>query len=152
MITTLLSSVVENVGQVATSTVLTVVHSSHENTCTAVGSRALSAKTLDLSITINLVVLEHSQLGLLALVLDLLGSAVHLLLALLATSTEAKHEMKGGLLLDVVIRKGATVLELLAGKDQSLLVRGNALLILDFGFDIVDSVRRLHLEGDSLAR
>ena len=33
--------------------------------------------------------------------------------------------MKGGLLLDVVVRKGTSVLELLAGKDQSLLVRRN---------------------------
>jgi hypothetical protein len=43
-----------------------------------IGSWALAAETLDLSITINLVVLENSQLGLLALVLDLLGSGVNL--------------------------------------------------------------------------
>lgn len=71
----------------ATTTVLAVMHGSHENTCTAVGSWALSPETLDLSITIDLVVLEHSQLGLLALVLDLLGGGVHLLLALLSATT-----------------------------------------------------------------
>jgi len=76
---------------VATSTVLSVVHSSHEDTGAAVGSWALSAKTLDLSVTVNLVVLEDSQLGLLALVLDLLWGGVHLLLALLCTSTETEH-------------------------------------------------------------
>lgn len=45
--------------------------------------------------------------------------------------------MKGRLLLDVVVRKGTAVLELLAGEDQALLVRGNALLILDLGLDVV---------------
>jgi hypothetical protein len=50
---------------------------------TYVGSWALAAETLNLSVTIDLVVLENSQLGLLALVLDLLGSSIDLLLALL---------------------------------------------------------------------
>ena len=38
--------------------------------------------------------------------------------------------MEGGLLLDVVVREGPTVLELLASEDQPLLVRGDALLVL----------------------
>ena len=54
---------------------------------TYVGSWALSAETLDLSVTINLVVLENRQLGLLALVLDLLWGSIDLLLALLSTTT-----------------------------------------------------------------
>jgi len=54
-------------------------------------------------------------------------------------------------LLDVVVGEGAAILELLAGKDQALLVWGNALLILDLGLHIVDGVRRLHLQGDGLA-
>jgi hypothetical protein len=37
--------------------------------------------------------------------------------------------MKRRLLLDVVVGEGAAVFELLAGEDQALLVRGNALLI-----------------------
>ena len=45
--------------------------------------------------------------------------------------------MKRRLLLNVVVGKGAPVLELLSGKDQALLVRGNALLILNLGLDIV---------------
>jgi hypothetical protein len=32
------------------------------------------------------------------------------------------------------------------------LVRGDTLLVLDLGLDIVDGVGRLHLEGDRLAR
>jgi hypothetical protein len=34
-------------------------------------------------------------------------------------------------LLDVVVRKGSAILELLAGEDKSLLVRGDSLLVLD---------------------
>jgi hypothetical protein len=75
-----------------------------------------------------------------------------------------------------VIRKGPTVLQLLTSEDQSLLVtiiakpnrksvrarllvyrksqysRGNSLLVLDLGLDIVDGVRRLNLEGDGFTR
>ena len=61
--------------------------------------------------------------------LDLLGSGVHLLLALLGSTTEAEDQVEGGLLLDVVVRKSAAILELLSGEDQTLLVRGNALLV-----------------------
>ena len=113
---------------------------------------ALAAKTLDLAIGVDLVVLEDGEFGLFALVLDLLGGGVDLLFSLLATTTEAKHQVKGALLLDVVVGEGAAILELLAGEDQALLVRGNALLVLDLLLDIVDGVARLHLEGDSLAR
>ena len=66
-------------------------------------------------------------------------------------TTEAEDKVEGGLLLDVVISQGPAILELLAGKDEPLLVRGNALLILNLGLDIVDGVRTLHLEGDGLA-
>lgn len=51
---------------------------------------------------------------------------VGLFLALLSTSTQAEDEVKGGLLLNVVVAEGATILELLAGKDQALLVRRDA--------------------------
>lgn len=49
--------------------------------------------------------------------LDLLGSGVDLLLALLGTTTEAEHQVQGRLFLDVVIRKGAAVLKLLSSED-----------------------------------
>ena len=86
-------------------------------TATYLGSRALAAQTLNLAITVNLVVLQDGELGLLVLVLDLLGGGVNLLLALLATTTQAEHEVKGGLLLDVVVRKSAAILELLASEN-----------------------------------
>jgi hypothetical protein len=99
-----------------------------------------------------LVVLEDGQLNLLLLVVDLLGGGVHLLLPLLTTTTEAEDKVEGRLLLDVVVRKGAAILELLAGEDQTLLVGGDALLVLDLLLDILDGVGRLNLEGDSLTR
>ena len=74
----------------ATAAVLSVVHGSHENTSTTVGSGALSSQSLDLAITIDLVVLEHGQFGLLSLVLDLLGCAVHLLLPLLGAASKSQ--------------------------------------------------------------
>jgi len=33
------------------------------------------------------------------------------------TSSETKHQMEGRLLLDVIVREGSTVFELLSGKD-----------------------------------
>jgi hypothetical protein len=75
----------------ATTAVLAIVMSSHENTGTAICLGTLSSKTLDLAITINFVVFEDSQLGLLSLMLDLLRSCVHLLLSLLSATTETKY-------------------------------------------------------------
>ena len=41
------------------------------------------------------------------------------------TTTKAEDQVEGGLLLDVVVRKGATVLELLSSEDKTLLIRGD---------------------------
>jgi hypothetical protein len=54
--------------------------------------------------------------------------------------------------LDVVVREGAAVFELLAGEDQALLVRRDAFFVLDLGLDVVDRVGRFDLESDGLAR
>ena len=45
----------------------------------------------------------------------------------------------------IVVREGAAVLELLAGKDEALLVGRDALLVLDLRLDIVNGIRRLDL-------
>jgi hypothetical protein len=52
------------------------------------------------------------------------------------------------LLLNIVVREGPAVLKLLAGEDEALLVRGDALLILDLAFNVIDCVARLNFEGD----
>ena len=59
----------------------------------------------------------------------------------LHATTQAQHQVEGGLLLDVVVGQGAAILQLLAGKDQALLVWGNALLVLDLGLHVLNGVR-----------
>ena len=46
----------------------------------------------------------------------------------LHSTAQAQHKVERRLLLDVVVRKRAAVLELLAGEDETLLVRGDTLL------------------------
>jgi hypothetical protein len=75
-----------------------------------------------------------------------------------------------GFLLDVIVAQSPSVLELFAGEDEALLIRGDTiassqrsngvcaqretlpLLVLYFRLDIVDGVGRLDLESDGLAR
>ena len=58
--------------------------------------------------------------------------------------------MECGLLLDVIVRKGSAVLELLTGEDKSLLIGWDTLLVLDLGFHVLDGVRWFDVEGNSL--
>merc|ERR1712241_1042497 len=69
----------------------------------------------------------------------------------LHTSSQSQHKMEGRFLLDVVVRKSSPILQLLSSKDQPQLVWGDALLVLNLGLDILNGVRRLHLQGNSLA-
>ena len=69
----------------------------------------------------------------------------------LHTTAESKHEMESGLLLNIVVRKCSAVLELLSSEDESLLIGGNALLVLDLSLDVFNGVRRLNIEGDGLS-
>ena len=68
------------------------------------------------------------------------------------TTAKAQHKVQRGLLLDVVVSQGSAILQLLAGEDEALLIRGDALLVLDLLLNALDGVRRLHLEGDGLTR
>ena len=52
---------------------------------------------MDLAVVVHAVVLEDGQFHLLMLVLDLLRGRVVLLLALLATTTEAEDQVQSGL-------------------------------------------------------
>merc|ERR1712070_1276224 len=53
----------------------------------------------------------------------------------LHAASQTQNQMKCGLFLDVVVRQRATILELLASEDQSLLIRGDAFLVLNLSFD-----------------
>lgn len=59
--------------------------------------------------------------------------------------------MESGLLLNVIIGKSTAVLQLLASKDETLLIRGNAFLVLNLCLYVIDSIAGLDLESDGLA-
>merc|ERR1711962_1535382 len=59
--------------------------------------------------------------------------------------------MEGGFLLDIVVTQGATILQLLTSKDQTLLIWWDSFFVLDLGLDIIDGVTGLNLKGDGLA-
>ena len=48
--------------------------------------------------------------------------------------------MKGRLLLDIVVGESAAVLKLLAGEDQTLLIRRNTFLVLDLLLDVINAI------------
>merc|ERR1719388_17968 len=66
------------------------------------------------------------------------------------TATEPENKMQRGLLLDVVVGEGATILELLACEYQPLLVWRNAFLVLYLSLHVVNGVRRLHVQSNRL--
>jgi len=70
----------------------------------------------------------------------------------LHAAAESEHEVQRRLLCNVVIAQRAAVLELLAREDQPLLVRGDALLVLDLLFHALDCVARLDVKSDGLTR
>jgi len=135
----------------AATAVLTVaLVRSHESV--AARGHALPEQTSDLAVVVDLVVVENGELHALVLVGNTLRSRVDLLLVLLATTPQAENKVKSALLLDVVISKGVTVLKLLTGKDKALLIRGDALLVLDLRLHVVDAVSGLDIKSDGLAR
>jgi len=68
------------------------------------------------------------------------------------TTAQTENQVKSRLLLNVVVTQSATILQLFSGENETLLIRRNTFLVLDFRLDIVDGVRGLHLKGDRLAR
>lgn len=93
----------------ALSTVLTIFVIGHEAGSSTSLRRTFTAQTGDFSLSVNLVILQNSQLDLLANVRLLLGCGVGFLLFLLASSSQTKHQVQGGFLLDVVIGETAAV-------------------------------------------
>ena len=63
-------------------------------------------------------------------------------------TSEAEDQVQSGLFLDVVVRQGAPIFQLFPGKDQPLLVWGDAFFFLDLHLDILDGVTGLHLQSD----
>ena len=136
--------------QVTLTTVLSVTVVGHEDTGTTGLSWTLSSESLNLTILVNLVVSQDSEFDLFVLVFDLLWSGVDFFLSLLTTTSQSENQVKSGLLLDVVVRQSSTILQLLTGKDQSLLVWWDTLFVLDLGLDVVNGVGGLNLQGNGL--
>jgi len=59
--------------------------------------------------------------------------------------------VNGRLLLDVVVGQRARVVELFPSKNEALLVRRDALLVLNFLLDRLDGIAGLDLERDRFA-
>jgi hypothetical protein len=69
----------------------------------------------------------------------------------LHSTTETKDQVESRLLLNVVVRKCSAVFQLLSGENETLLIRWDALLVLDLRFYVIDGIRRLDLKSDGLA-
>jgi len=69
----------------------------------------------------------------------------------LHTTSESQDEMESGLLLNVVVREGSAVLELLTSEDESLLVWWDTFLVLDLSLDVLDGVSWLDVKSDGLS-
>lgn len=66
-------------------------------------------------------------------------------------SSQTQHQVQGGLFLNVIVGQCASIFQLFASENQTLLVRRDAFLVLNLGFDILNGVTGLHLEGDGFA-
>ena len=60
--------------------------------------------------------------------------------------------MQRRLLGHVVVGQGVAILQLLAREDEALLVRGDALLVLDPLLHVLDRVAGLHVQGNGPLR
>ena len=65
---------------------------------------------------------------------------------------QAQHEVQRAVLLDVVVRKSASVLELPAREAEALLIRRIAPQFVDLLLDALDAVRLLHVHELILSR
>jgi len=59
--------------------------------------------------------------------------------------------MQGRLFLYIIVGQSPTVFQLFSSEDEALLVRWNALLVLDLRLDVFDRVTALNLESDRFA-
>ena len=97
------------------------------------------------NVGLSLLLLVHLR----GLVLHLSGTGqrtVHL-----TTSTQTEHQVQGRLLLNVVVRKGAAILKLLSSENQTLLIWGDSLLVLNLSLHILDRIGGLDVESNSLS-
>ena len=68
----------------------------------------------------------------------------------LHSTSQAKHQMKSGLLLDVVVTQCTAIFELLASENETLLIGRDAFLVLNLRLHIFDAIARFNFKSDSL--
>jgi len=71
---------------------------------------------------------------------------------ILRTTAQSEDEVQSRLLLDVVVGQCATVFELFSRENESLLIRRDALLVLNLLLDRLNCVGCLRIERDGLSR
>merc|ERR1712178_12480 len=67
-----------------------------------------------------------------------------------STTAKTKNKVKGRLLLNVVVREGSAIFELLSREDETLLLRRDAFLVLDFGLHVLNGVIWLDVQRNGL--
>ena len=66
-------------------------------------------------------------------------------------AAQPPHQMKGGFPLNIVVHQSTAILQLLASKNEPLLVGRDAFLFLNFILHIINAVGEFHLQRDGLA-
>jgi len=79
-------------------------------------------------------------------------SSEHLKRSLDGSTAKTEDQMKGRLLLDVVVGESAAILELLSSEDETLLIRRDSFLILNLLLDVLNGVTGVDIKSDGLAR
>ncbi len=68
-----------------------------------------------------------------------------------ARATHAQHQVEGGLLLDVVLRERAPILQLFTGEDETLYVGPVALSLLNILLYTSDGITRIDINWNDYA-
>ena len=66
------------------------------------------------------------------------------------SSSQSEHQMESAFLLDVVVREGSSIFQLLSSEDESLLIRRDSFLILNLGLHVFNGVTAFNIKSDGL--
>jgi uncharacterized membrane protein len=69
----------------------------------------------------------------------------------LHSSSESENQVKGWFFLDVIVTESSSIFKLFSSEDESLLIGWDSLFVLDLGLDVVNGVRWLNIQGNSLS-
>lgn len=69
----------------------------------------------------------------------------------LHSTAESEDQVQSGLLLDVIVREGSTVVELLSTEDYTLLINGDTFLVLNLSLNALNGVGSFNFKSHSLA-